>query len=112
MIPASFPLSVTDELTNNPDEPLCGKALLSGYTVDGTFQQYCIAKAAHDIESAVTASPTTLTQLHGIGTLTAGHGRRIGGGCLTSLMRSRSWAAPSPTSTKAWAAAISMPACC
>jgi len=30
-----------------PDEPLCPKALLSGYTVDGTFQQYCIAKAAH-----------------------------------------------------------------
>lgn len=29
------------------DEPLCGKALLSGYTVDGSFQQYCIAKAAH-----------------------------------------------------------------
>jgi len=29
------------------DEPLCGQALLSGYTVDGTFQQYCIAKAAH-----------------------------------------------------------------
>lgn len=29
------------------DEPLCGKASLSGYTVDGTFQQYCIAKAAH-----------------------------------------------------------------
>lgn len=29
------------------DEPLCTKALLSGYTVDGTFQQYCIAKAAH-----------------------------------------------------------------
>ncbi|KAK0512015.1 hypothetical protein JMJ35_005143 [Cladonia borealis] len=29
------------------DEPLCGKALLSGYTVDGTFQEYCIAKAAH-----------------------------------------------------------------
>jgi len=29
------------------DEPLCPKALLSGYTVDGTFQQYCIAKAAH-----------------------------------------------------------------
>ena len=27
------------------DEPLCAKALLSGYTVDGTFQQYCIAKA-------------------------------------------------------------------
>jgi len=29
------------------DEPLCGKALMSGYTVDGSFQQYCIGKAAH-----------------------------------------------------------------
>jgi len=29
------------------DEPLCLKPLLSGYTVDGSFQQYCIAKAAH-----------------------------------------------------------------
>jgi len=29
------------------DEPLCAKALLSGYTVDGSFQEYCIAKAAH-----------------------------------------------------------------
>ncbi|KAF2396575.1 GroES-like protein [Trichodelitschia bisporula] len=29
------------------DEPLCAKASLSGYTVDGTFQQYCVAKAAH-----------------------------------------------------------------
>lgn len=29
------------------DEPLCLKPSLSGYTVDGTFQQYCIAKAAH-----------------------------------------------------------------
>ena len=29
------------------DEPLCEKALLSGYTVDGTFQQYAIGKAAH-----------------------------------------------------------------
>jgi propanol-preferring alcohol dehydrogenase len=29
------------------DEPLCPQALLSGYTVDGTFQQYAIAKAAH-----------------------------------------------------------------
>jgi len=29
------------------DEPLCPKALLSGYTVDGSFQQYAIAKAAH-----------------------------------------------------------------
>ncbi|KEZ43629.1 Alcohol dehydrogenase 1 [Scedosporium apiospermum] len=29
------------------EEPLCAKGLLSGYTVDGTFQQYAIAKAAH-----------------------------------------------------------------
>jgi propanol-preferring alcohol dehydrogenase len=29
------------------DEPLCAKASLSGYTVDGTFQQYAVAKAAH-----------------------------------------------------------------
>ncbi|KAI1264982.1 alcohol dehydrogenase [Xylariaceae sp. FL1019] len=29
------------------DEPLCGEALLSGYTVDGSFQQYAIGKAAH-----------------------------------------------------------------
>jgi len=29
------------------DEPLCAHALLSGYTVDGTFQQYAIAKGAH-----------------------------------------------------------------
>ncbi|KAF2143702.1 uncharacterized protein K452DRAFT_350143 [Aplosporella prunicola CBS 121167] len=29
------------------DESLCPKALLSGYTVDGTFQQYAIGKAAH-----------------------------------------------------------------
>ncbi|KJZ69704.1 Alcohol dehydrogenase 1 [Hirsutella minnesotensis 3608] len=32
---------------NQADEPLCREALLSGYTVDGTFQQYAIAKAAH-----------------------------------------------------------------
>jgi len=29
------------------DEPLCAKATLSGYTVDGTFQQYAVANAAH-----------------------------------------------------------------
>lgn len=29
------------------DEPLCAKAQLSGYTVDGTFQQYVVAKGAH-----------------------------------------------------------------
>ncbi|TWU79001.1 alcohol dehydrogenase [Metarhizium rileyi] len=32
---------------NVADEPLCNRALLSGYTVDGSFQQYAIAKAAH-----------------------------------------------------------------
>ncbi|QKX54181.1 uncharacterized protein TRUGW13939_01265 [Talaromyces rugulosus] len=35
------------EFCRKSDEPLCAKALLSGYTVDGTFQQYSIAKAAH-----------------------------------------------------------------
>ncbi|RHZ44480.1 zinc-dependent alcohol dehydrogenase [Aspergillus thermomutatus] len=35
------------EFCQNADEPLCPKALMSGCTVDGTFQQYCIAKAAH-----------------------------------------------------------------
>jgi len=29
------------------DEPLCANASLSGYTVDGSFQQYAIGKAAH-----------------------------------------------------------------
>jgi len=29
------------------DEPLCQKATMSGLTVDGSFQQYCAAKAAH-----------------------------------------------------------------
>ncbi|KAL7267662.1 alcohol dehydrogenase [Rhizina undulata] len=29
------------------DEPLCRKKLLSGYTVDGSFQQYAIGKALH-----------------------------------------------------------------
>ncbi|KAK7746740.1 alcohol dehydrogenase [Cytospora paraplurivora] len=29
------------------DEPLCAHAQLSGYTVDGSFQQYAVAKAAH-----------------------------------------------------------------
>ena len=32
---------------NQADEMLCAKTLLSGYTVDGTFQQYAVAKAAH-----------------------------------------------------------------
>jgi propanol-preferring alcohol dehydrogenase len=35
------------EFCRTADEPLCLKASLSGYTVDGTFQQYAIAKAAH-----------------------------------------------------------------
>lgn len=35
------------EFCRQSDESLCAKALLSGCTVDGTFQQYCVAKAAH-----------------------------------------------------------------
>ncbi|KAF1846636.1 alcohol dehydrogenase [Cucurbitaria berberidis CBS 394.84] len=35
------------EFCQTADEPLCADAQLSGYTVDGTFQQYAIAKAAH-----------------------------------------------------------------
>ncbi|KKA29706.1 hypothetical protein TD95_004167 [Thielaviopsis punctulata] len=31
----------------NSDEPLCPHAELSGYTVDGSFQQYAVANAAH-----------------------------------------------------------------
>jgi alcohol dehydrogenase, propanol-preferring len=29
------------------DESLCPNVMLSGYTVDGSFQQYCVAKANH-----------------------------------------------------------------
>ncbi|KAJ5512780.1 Polyketide synthase enoylreductase [Penicillium fimorum] len=35
------------EFCKTADESLCPDALLSGYTVDGTFQQYAIGKAAH-----------------------------------------------------------------
>lgn len=35
------------EFCKTADEPLCPDAQLSGYTVDGTFQQYAIGKAAH-----------------------------------------------------------------
>ncbi|TQB71700.1 alcohol dehydrogenase [Monascus purpureus] len=35
------------EFCRTSDESLCPDASLSGYTVDGTFQQFCIAKAAH-----------------------------------------------------------------
>lgn len=38
---------LTCDFCQTGDEPLCQKALLSGYTVDGTFQQYAIGKAAH-----------------------------------------------------------------
>ncbi|KAL3476115.1 alcohol dehydrogenase 3 [Aspergillus californicus] len=34
------------EMCMQSDEPLCAHAALSGYTVDGTFQQYAIGKAA------------------------------------------------------------------
>lgn len=35
------------EFCKTADEPLCAEPQLSGYTVDGTFQQYAIGKAAH-----------------------------------------------------------------
>lgn len=35
------------EFCETSNEPLCPKAQFSGYTVDGTFQQYSIAKSAH-----------------------------------------------------------------
>ncbi|KAJ5665454.1 uncharacterized protein N7477_007902 [Penicillium maclennaniae] len=35
------------EFCQTGDEPLCAGQQLSGYTVDGTFQQYAIGKAAH-----------------------------------------------------------------
>lgn len=35
------------EFCKNADEAVCPNALLSGYTVDGTFQQYAIGKATH-----------------------------------------------------------------
>ncbi|KAJ5364956.1 uncharacterized protein N7496_010669 [Penicillium cataractarum] len=35
------------EFCETADEPLCAKAQLSGYTVNGTFQQYAIGKATH-----------------------------------------------------------------
>ncbi|KAK3678124.1 alcohol dehydrogenase [Recurvomyces mirabilis] len=38
---------LVQDIEMSADEPLCPKALLSGYTVDGSFQQYCIAKGAH-----------------------------------------------------------------
>lgn len=38
---------LTCEFCKNADESVCPGALLSGYTVDGTFQQYAIGKAAH-----------------------------------------------------------------
>lgn len=38
---------LTCEFCQQADEPLCAKATMSGYTVDGTFQQYAVANAAH-----------------------------------------------------------------
>ncbi|KAJ5240693.1 uncharacterized protein N7469_002284 [Penicillium citrinum] len=38
------------EFCKTGDEPLCAGQQLSGYTVDGTFQQYAIGKAAHAIK--------------------------------------------------------------
>lgn len=38
---------MTCEHCRQSDESLCESASLSGYTVDGSFQQYAVAKAAH-----------------------------------------------------------------
>lgn len=38
---------MTCEHCRQSDESLCAAASLSGYTVDGSFQQYAVAKAAH-----------------------------------------------------------------
>ncbi|KAI2785512.1 alcohol dehydrogenase [Daldinia loculata] len=38
---------LTCSFCQQSDESLCPHALLSGYTVDGSFQQYAIGKAAH-----------------------------------------------------------------
>jgi len=35
------------EFCRQSDDPLCAHAKLSGYTVDGTFQQYAVGKATH-----------------------------------------------------------------
>jgi len=35
------------EFCRQSDDPLCADAQLSGYTVDGTFQQYAVGKATH-----------------------------------------------------------------
>lgn len=35
------------EFCRQSDDPLCAKAQLSGYTIDGTFQQYAVGKATH-----------------------------------------------------------------
>ncbi|KAJ5539709.1 hypothetical protein N7513_008041 [Penicillium frequentans] len=35
------------EFCRQSDDPLCANAALSGYTVDGTFQQYAVGKATH-----------------------------------------------------------------
>ena len=36
------------------DEPLCAAATMSGYTVDGSFQQYCVAKASKSQQPTTT----------------------------------------------------------
>lgn len=38
---------LTCEFCKQSDESVCPHAALSGYTVDGTFQQYAVGKAAH-----------------------------------------------------------------
>lgn len=52
---------MTCEHCRQSDESLCHDASLSGYTVDGSFQQYAVAKAAH-----VARIPKEITDLAGV----------------------------------------------
>lgn len=40
-------LAPSANLAGKSDDPLCDDARLSGYTVDGTFQQYAVGKVTH-----------------------------------------------------------------
>jgi D-arabinose 1-dehydrogenase-like Zn-dependent alcohol dehydrogenase len=37
------------EFCDDGDQPLCPSAKISGYTVNGTFQQYCVCKATNAV---------------------------------------------------------------
>lgn len=57
------------EFCSAGDQPLCPESQLSGYTVDGTFQQYCICKAENAVRipsgiSMEEAAPVSETHVH------------------------------------------------